>query len=324
MTAEKVNRTWLITIGDPAGSSPELLEHLLDAKKPTERLIIFGPEAVNNRLQLDIPGFDSSADRPRSFWFSAGEFAEDSVLSGTPDSDSGRAALAALDTALEFSQKNPADGLLTLPLSKQAVRLEADSNFTGHTEHLEAFWDSQGVMSFFGKSFNVALVTRHIPLERVPQTLTCERIVDQVRVLDKFYKNHGRKNASFALLGLNPHAGEGGMIGRAESELLSPAVTRLSDRGINVTGPHPADSYLPVHAQKNDMIVSCYHDQGLTPFKLLHFFTGVHVTAGLPLLRVSPGHGVAASLAGQGEVDPRSAVNCLKWLREWSSPEAED
>ncbi len=321
MGTDSSSHTWLITTGDPAGSSPELLPGILAEQQPDEQFIFVGPPAVKERLNLSISTEKEPPTGRKNIWYPTTKYPANQVLSGSPNQQSGHSAFEALKTGLELTEKYEIDGLLTLPLSKAAVRRQAQPEFTGHTEYLESFWNKNAVMSFFGTQFDVALLTRHLPLKEVSDHLTPQQIISQVHSLAKFYRNHGKSDPTFGLLGLNPHAGESGMIGTEEKELLKPAINQLHADGIKINGPFPADSFLPVKADSVDMVISCYHDQGLTPFKLLHFYTGVHASLGLPLLRVSPDHGIAADLAGQNKIDPRSTVNCLNWLRKWGQKE---
>lgn len=247
-------------------------------------------------------------------WELAGEVPEEVLLSGAPDARSGAAALACLREGIRRVRADAA-ALLTLPVAKGAVREAGEEGFTGQTEYLEERFDTRGLMSFFGDTFNVGLITRHCPLREVPDRLTDEAVHRAVRTAHRFFVNHGTDSPRFALLGLNPHAGEDGRIGDEDVRILAPAVESLRDEGIRVEGPVAADGFFPVGADAVDMVLAPYHDQGLTPFKLLHFFTGVHATLGLPVARAGPDHGVAADLAGSGRVDDRSTRHALRWLR---------
>lgn len=291
--------------------APELLLSLLNERRDTERLILVGPESLHDWVRDQLP---STNPAPYT-WEPAGELPSSVLLNGEPDGRSGAAALSALRGAVDLLKAGEGDALLTLPLSKEAVHAAGEDDFTGHTEYLENRFEDPALMSFFGESFNVGLITRHCPLAAVPDRLTRRRVVGSVRIAHRFFVRHREESPRFVLLGLNPHAGEGGRIGDEEITVLRPAVEALREDGVTVEGPLSADGYLPVQEEDVDMIFAPYHDQGLVPFKLRHFFTGIHATLGLPVLRVSPDHGVAAKLAGTGRVDPRSTVNALRWLR---------
>lgn len=313
---------WIISAGDPAGASPELIPHLLKNHIKEETLVIAGPRTVQNKVcpELEI-STDPFSDK-KDCWYPTGKFNSEDVLSGQPDRKSGKAAIIAFKEALQLLKTDQADGLLTLPLAKNAVQAAGYPDFTGHTEYVEKFFHREGLMSFFGDKFNCSLLSRHIPLQRVTEYITTKLIIEKVEICAKFFQRSGIASPRFALLGLNPHAGEEGNLGDEDDMILQPAIKKLQEKNINISGPHPADSFIPVEGENTDMIFSCYHDQGLTAFKQLHFFTGVHATLGLGTARVSPVHGTAASLAGTGQIDPRSVINCLKWLRKWKENSA--
>ncbi len=311
-------KTWIVSSGDPAGSSPELIPHLLQNLKNNEKIVITGPEAVKEKICPRLETTSSPVEQAQSSWFIAGDISPGKISAGRPDKETGTAAIEALKAALEFVKTGNTGGLLTLPLAKNAVRAAGYPKFTGHTEYLEKFAGKKGVMTFFGKKFNCALLTRHLPLRRVPEQITTKLVIDKVKICSDYFKKSGNDSPRFALLGLNPHAGEEGSLGDEEMNVLKPALEKLKEDKINITGPHPADSFLPVQGQNTDMIISCYHDQGLTPFKQAHFFSGVHATLGLGFYRASPVHGTASSLAGSNKINPQSALNCLRWLRRHS------
>jgi len=318
MTDRQSRSRWITSAGDPAGSSPELIPSLLQNLNEGETLVITGPVTVRDKVCPELEITTEPFAQKTNCWYPAGKINSRDILSGRPNQNSGEAALDSLDGALELLRSDSAEALITLPLSKKAVRSAGNLEFTGHTEYLEEFFGRRGLMSFFGREFNCSLLTRHIPLDRVAESITVNLIVEKVKLCAKFFRRAKINSPRFALLGLNPHAGEEGSLGEEEINILRPAVEKLKKNNINITGPHPADSFLPVEAKNTDMIFSCYHDQGLSAFKLLHFFDGVHVTLGLGVQRVSPVHGTAAALAGSGKINPRSALNCLSWLRKWA------
>lgn len=300
----------MVTGGDPAGCSPWLALKLLEKRRDDESFVMVGPAVLRNFLESERgrplgPGVE---------WVEAGEPGSGVVASGDPDERTGEAAYQSLVAALERCDED-VDGLLTLPLSKAAVQAAGHPDFVGHTELLEDYFDTEGVMTFFGADLVVALLTRHCPLGEVPDRLDAELLARVVRTVARYYRNDRGVDPALGLLGLNPHAGEDGRIGRTEVEVLEPAVEELRDEDYDVRGPYPADSFLPVGRDEVDVVLACYHDQGLVPFKQKHFFDGVHATLGLPVRRVSPDHGVAADVAPSGNVDPTSALNCLRWLR---------
>lgn len=305
----------VVSTGDPAGIAPRLLSALLQELRAGEHLLLVGPAVLRDWFEEHRPG----ASAGEWDWEPAGEISEQVLLSGTPDGRSGAAALAALRQGIRRVRADDADALLTLPVAKAAVREAGEEGFTGQTEYLEERFDTRGLMSFFGDTFNVGLITRHCPLRKVPDRVTGEAVRRAVRTAHRFFVNRGTDSPRFALLGLNPHAGEKGRIGGEDVRTLAPAAESLRKEGIHVEGPVAADGFFPVGADEVDMVLAPYHDQGLAPFKLLHFFTGVHATLGLPVARAGPDHGVAADLVGTGRVDDRSTRHALRWLRRHAS-----
>jgi len=301
-----------VTVGDVAGCSPELLPAVLSVPPTGIQCFVFGPEELKDRLEST----DTFCD-DRWNWVNCGSIPASRVLSGEPAEDTGRSAYAALERAVEAVDQEVIDGLLTLPLSKSVVHDAGKEGFRGHTAYFEQHWKWRSVMTFFGESLSVALLSRHRPLDHVSKSLSTSRIVQQVKTVNQFYRNYRNPEPQFALLGLNPHAGEQGILGRQEQTLLKPALEQLKKSGVSIEGPFPADSFFPIHGERFDLVFACYHDQGLIPFKQKHFFTGVHASLGLPVLRVSPDHGIAADLAGKNQMDSRSAENAMRYLCNW-------
>lgn len=302
----------LVTVGDPAGCSPVLAAELIEACDEDEILTFVGPASLRGFL-LDYLEQNRLGDNVK--WVEVGSLDRDRILSAEPNLDTGEVAFRSLRQALELCRPGE-DALLTLPLSKAVVQSAGHGDFVGHTEELEAHFDTDGVMTFFGETLNVALITRHIPLREVPDVLTQEKVEWTVRAVHDFYERSGTEDPALALLGLNPHAGEDGKIGTEDETVLKPAVETLRADNIDIEGPYPADSFLPVQGDTVDCLFACYHDQGLVPFKQNHFFDGVHATLGLPVPRVSPDHGVALAAVQDDSINPESTLNCLRWLRE--------
>jgi 4-hydroxythreonine-4-phosphate dehydrogenase len=237
-----------------------------------------------------------------------------------PSEAGGRAALAVLEAALARVREDPARrALVTAPVSKTAVRLAAP-DFDGHTGWLAARLGAKEapVMMFAAPGFRVALATVHVPLGRVPGLVTAERLRHVVRVVRAdLARRFGIPDARIDVLGLNPHAGEAGGIGKEEVEVIAPAVAALRNEGVRISGPHPADSYFrPGFERGCDAVIAWYHDQGLLPVKCLAFGEAVNVTLGLPIVRTSVDHGTAFDRAGRGEADPGSMHCALRLALE--------
>jgi 4-hydroxythreonine-4-phosphate dehydrogenase len=270
-----------ITVGDPAGIGPEIAARaaadprVLAACDP----VVFGP--------------------PPGSVFAPG------VLSG----EAGRAAYDTIVRAVDDAKSGEVAAIATAPINKEAFRL-AGLPWPGHTELLAHLTGARDVaMMFHSDVLRVVLATIHVPLAEVPGALTrplVERIIALTsRELAKFDKVPPR----IAVAGLNPHAGEHGLFGREEADVIAPAIAACRARGIEVSGPFPGDTVF-VRARRGefDVVVACYHDQGLIPIKLLAFGQAVNVTLGLPIVRTSVDHGTAFDIAGKGVADPESMI----------------
>jgi 4-hydroxythreonine-4-phosphate dehydrogenase len=222
----------------------------------------------------------------------------------------GQHAGAALDVACKLAKAGFVQGLVTAPISKRSLSL-AGYRFTGHTELFAKYFgapDCQMVMVH--RNLRVIPLTRHIPVKRVASALTMDGIVTGLGVVDKALREQfGIPKPRIAVAGLNPHAGEGGVLGKEETEVIGPAIRRARRRGIDANGPFPADAlFQNVQNGTFDAFVAMYHDQGLIPFKMVAKRRGVNVTIGLPIVRTSVDHGVAYDIAGTG----RASVDSLR------------
>lgn len=197
---------------------------------------------------------------------------------------------------------------MTAPIHKKTIQSE-DFNFPGHTEYLEAeFGDGNSLMLLVSDVLKVGVVTGHIPLNDVSRSITKEKIVNKLKVLNKSLREDFTiRKPRIAVLGLNPHAGDKGLIGKEEQDIIIPAIEEAKNKGIMALGPYPADGLFGSNnLSKFDAILAMYHDQGLIPFKTISFSSGVNFTAGLPIVRTSPDHGTAFEIAGQGTADEES------------------
>lgn len=235
------------------------------------------------------------------------------VEPGTVDAQSGLHAVAALECAARLVREGTADGVVTLPLSKD-VCARAGFTFPGQTEFFEAAAGGKAVMVLCSGTIRVALATIHVPLRRVPESLQTTGIQDVVAVFTHHLRvDRGISEPRIAILGLNPHAGEHGRLGSEEDIVIRPAIERLQIEGYTVDGPHAADGFFAFgQYQRYDGIVAMYHDQGLIPLKLLARGAGVNCTIGLPIVRTSPDHGTAFGIAGKGIADERSTVEAIQ------------
>ena len=230
------------------------------------------------------------------------------IIPGVETVEAGKLALAALDHAIKDLKANRIHALVTAPLNKNNIN-PADSHFIGHTEYLtSAFGSNKSMMFMVGEDIKVGLVTGHMPLKDVPAHVTDKNIREKLEVMLKSLKDDfGINKPKVAILGLNPHAGEGGLLGMEEAEIILPIVNEYKNKGILVLGPFPSDGFFGMmHQKKFDGVLAMYHDQGLIPFKSFSFSSGVNYTAGLPIIRTSPDHGTAYDIAGKNVADEGS------------------
>lgn len=324
----------LITGGDPAGVAPELLLQLaadlaqeqsvrraLSATPDSTPSVIYfasaGTRHIEEFLQLCVGleidarciSFTALQDAPirpgvsivdvRRAVPGAETF---EARAGQPDATGGRLAFAALKAACDYATSESAAGILTAPLSKEWVARGGQRDFRGHTEYLAARFDRDVLMLMHGQNFSVIPLTVHVALAHVPGLLR-QRLVDPTipRLLEELAAGPAYTGQRFAMCGLNPHCGDGGLFGTEDQEFIGDWCTALRERGIPLDGPLPADTlFTDGVRQRYRLILSCYHDQGLIPFKALEGHAGVNATIGLPIPRTSPDHGTAFDIAGQG------------------------
>lgn len=226
----------------------------------------------------------------------------------------GRYAMQSVEKAVDLCQQQSMHAMVTAPISKEAIN-RAGYKIPGHTEFLaEKTGTPRFMMLLVNGKLRVGLVTIHIPLSEVPEQITEQNIFRQVRIMERTLRDDfGIKEPAIATLGLNPHAGDGGVIGTEELNIIHPALQKLRMDGIRVEGPFPADAFFGNRRFESfDGILAMYHDQGLIPFKTLSFGSGVNFTAGLPIIRTSPDHGTAFDIAGKNQARPDSFNEALE------------
>jgi 4-hydroxythreonine-4-phosphate dehydrogenase len=230
------------------------------------------------------------------------------IKPGTATEESARCALKSLEMATADLLAQKLDGMVTGPINKNSIQDDA-FNFPGHTEYLvNRTGVKRGLMLMISENLRIGVVTGHIPLNQVAESITKDRVTDKLEILeDSLKQDFGIEKPKIAVLGLNPHAGDEGLLGNEEIELLSPLINDLKNHGKLVFGPFPADGFFGSQTYlKYDAVLAMYHDQGLIPFKSLSFGSGVNYTAGLPVVRTSPDHGTAYPIAGKGVADESS------------------
>ena len=228
---------------------------------------------------------------------------------GHPSQEAGAAALKALDRAMTDFRSNLYDVLVTAPINKATIQ-SPGFHFPGHTEYIEtSVGDGQkALMILMNETLRVALVTTHLPVKEIAKAITKESIIEKATIFHQALKRDFRiSNPRIAVLSLNPHAGDDGLLGSEEKDIILPAIEELADKGIQAFGPYAADGFFGSGAYDHfDGVLAMYHDQGLAPFKTIALESGVNYTAGLPIVRTSPDHGTAYDIAGKGIADENS------------------
>jgi 4-hydroxythreonine-4-phosphate dehydrogenase len=235
------------------------------------------------------------------------------VMPGVETRDAGSMALAAIDRAIVDLKSGHLDALVTAPLNKNNIN-STETPFVGHTEYLtEAFDTEESMMFMVSEDMRIGLVTGHVPLREVADAVTGSAIKAKLKIMLRSLKdNFGVPKPKIAVLGLNPHAGEDGLLGREEGEIIQPVVKSFKEEGDLVFGPYPSDGFFGmIHQKKFDGVLAMYHDQGLIPFKTICFDSGVNFTAGLPIIRTSPDHGTAYNIAGKNIANPGSMRSAI-------------
>ena len=277
-----------ITAGDPAGIGPEISAKATDdaGLRAMCEPIVYGPVTA-----AELAGF----------------------VRGRVTAAAGRAAYDAIVRAVEDARAGRIDAIVTAPINKEAFA-EAGLPWPGHTDLLAHLTGAPRVaMMFYADALRVVLATVHVPLRQVPEVLTRARLEDTIELSAAELPRFGLPSPRLAVAGLNPHAGEHGLLGHEEDDVIAPAIAACASRGIDVRGPFPADTLFN-RAMKGefDAVIACYHDQGLIPVKLVAFGRAVNVTLGLPIIRTSVDHGTAFDIAGRGIADPSSLIEAVR------------
>ena len=278
--------------------------------------IIYGSPkvAAYHRKALDVPTnfsiIEQAEDAQEGRLNLLATFEEEvKVEMGQPSKEAGTAALKALDRAMTDYRQGLYDVLVTAPINKNTIQSDM-FKFCGHTEYIEQCLGEgkKALMILMNDTLRVALVTTHLPIKEVAAAITKEKVVEKATIFHQSLKRDLRiSNPRIAVLALNPHAGDGGVLGTEEQEIIAPAIAELEAKGIQAFGPYAADGFFGSGAyQRFDGVLAMYHDQGLAPFKTVAHESGVNFTAGLPIVRTSPDHGTAYDIAGKGVADEQS------------------
>jgi 4-hydroxythreonine-4-phosphate dehydrogenase len=312
-----------ITIGDFNGIGPELVIQGLTEPRLREMCtpIVYGSSKVLNvyRKLLSAEKFSYNViqqpnqAQPKKVSVIECITNAENVEPGKPSMEAGKGAFEALRQAVQDLKAGEIDALVTLPIDKTSIQNE-DFQFPGHTEYLaQQFGAETNLMFMIHDRLKVAVVTGHIPLEKVSKAITVELILKKLRIMNMSLKtDFNIEKPKIAVLGLNPHAGDNGLLGKEDKERIVKAVEDAQRERIFAMGPYSSDGFFGMGMFKRfDAILAMYHDQGLIPFKLMAGFEGVNFTAGLSVVRTSPDHGVAYNLAGKGEADPSSFIHAV-------------
>lgn len=226
---------------------------------------------------------------------------------GEASEAAGKAAFAALEACVGDLKEGKIDAMVTAPINKSSIHSE-EFDFPGHTEYLAASTEGTPLMILFNQQMRIALVTTHLPVAKIAESITKEAIIEKIRIFDEsLTKDFGIVKPRIAVLALNPHAGDSGLLGTEEEQIIAPAIKAASDDHIHCFGPYAADGFFGSgQFKKFDGILAMYHDQGLAPFKTVAMGGGVNFTAGLPIVRTSPDHGTAFDIAGKGQASEDS------------------
>ncbi len=314
-----------ITMGDPTGIGPEIIVKAL-SKEDLFRIcrpIIFGDPAVllqaiqREALPIQIVGTDKVPEEGyepgKIFLMASSQLEIRTLVPGKPDRMCGQAMVKAVEKAVGWIEKGHLNALTTCPINKQAIH-EAGYAFSGHTELLGHLAGVKKVaMMFIGSRWRIVFVTTHLAIQEVPKHITHDRILNILQLTrDGLKRYFGVDQPRIAILGLNPHCGEEGLLGKEEREVILPAIEEATRFDLDVEGPFPADSFFQLSKPHPfDAVVAMYHDQGLIPIKMLDFQESVNFTLGLPFVRTSVGHGTAYDIVGKSQADPTNLIHAI-------------
>ena len=311
-----------ITVGDPNGIGPEIIvkslckKSILDEIKPIiycpKDIMLYYIEKFNLNLSLNvITSPEKAINKTLNLIDINGNNFK--LCPGKISNEAGDIAFKSLKAASDDLFNIKTDVIVTAPINKDNIQ-NTDFNFMGHTEYFTFRCNlDESLMLMVHNNLKIGLVTNHLPLNDVSKNISNELIIKKLNLLNLVLnKDFNIKNPKLALLGLNPHSGDNGLIGLEEKEIIIPAIKKALNKNINVSGPFPADGFFANNNHKNyDAVLAMYHDQGLIPFKVLSKNEGVNFTAGLPIIRTSPDHGTGYDIAGKGIANSTSFENAI-------------
>jgi 4-hydroxythreonine-4-phosphate dehydrogenase len=304
-----------LTMGDPGGIGPEILIKSLNylSKKSKPNVVVIGDKALFSQA-IDAFGKDKKALRSIDV---INPYNGILGPEGTVSAENGSASFSYVEAAVDLAMNDDVSAIVTGPINKEAWDA-AGVGFSGHTTFLKSKTGADDVsMGFYTDKLCVVLATIHVPLMQVSAHLTEDRLVNSIAHAYEFMEQLEVIDPGIAVAGLNPHAGENGLFGTEDRDLIAPIVHDCFEEGLNVTGPHSGDTvFKRAYDGEFDCVVAMYHDQGLIPIKLLAFDEAVNVTLGLPFVRTSPDHGTAFDIVGQNKASAKSMINAIELAEE--------
>jgi 4-hydroxythreonine-4-phosphate dehydrogenase len=315
-----------VTLGDPGGVGPEIVVKALLRwpELPPAHFVLFGtPELVEREeralgIKLGWTSLENSesGDRP-SFSLAPVPVDPGGLVPGRASAENGRASFQFFKSAVEAARQGRVQAIVTAPVAKLSWDM-AGLSYRGHTEYLNTIFPD-AIMTFWSEKLVVALFSHHISLRDALGRIRKDALVNFMSVLSRAVDKTSPGGYQYLLAGLNPHAGENGLLGAEEDEEIAPAAAAARAAGMAVTGPHPPDIVFRLaYGRPRRIVIALYHDQGLIPFKLNAFDTGVNVTLGMPFIRSSPAHGTAFDIAGKNLANPQSMTEALRLAVELS------
>ncbi len=314
-----------ITMGDPTGIGPEIIVKALSEEELFKncRPLVFGdPGALSNVIEIEklhgeieiVTNLPEKGFQPHKiFLFPVTQLSGLTLKLERPDKVCGEAMVKYILEAVRWINDGKLDAITTCPINKQAIN-EAGYPFSGHTELLAHLAQVSSVaMMFIGTRWKIALLSTHLPLRDVSKWVKKDRVLSMIRMVDEGMKRYfAIGQPKIAILGLNPHCGEDGLLGDEEKREIIPAIKEARVQGIDINGPFPADSFFDISKPSSfDIVIAMYHDQGLIPIKMLDFKEAVNFTLGLPFIRTSVAHGTGYDISRKGMADHRNLLNAL-------------
>jgi len=308
----------LVTPGDPSGIGYDILLSIAEKKFPAKIIAITSLELLEERafllkkkinlINVDLHDDDLPSNKPGTILVHDIK-THDKIEVGFPSIKHVPMILQSLDIAINACMKKYAAAMVTGPVQKNII-MKFGENFLGHTEYIANQTGGMPIMMLHAQKLRVALLTTHVPLVDVPKLITKNRIKSYIEIIsDDLYKKFGINNPKINICGLNPHAGEGGYLGKEEENIIIPIITSMREKGFNINGPFSADTIFT--RKDSDIILAMYHDQALPVIKTLEFGNIVNTTLGLPIVRTSVDHGTALDIAGTNKADAGSLISAI-------------